>query len=61
MFEATLRGDGKRIYLGRFQKADDAARAYDKKAAELFGEFVCLNFPQEREQETEDKEHIYLV
>ena len=46
VFEASLRDNGSRIYLGRFKKADDAARAYDEKAKEVHGEFSCLNFPE---------------
>lgn len=33
-----------RIHLGYFNNEDDAGRAYDKKALELFGEFARLNF-----------------
>jgi len=33
------------IYLGLFNDKNDAGRAYDKKAIELFGEFAVLNFP----------------
>jgi len=36
-----------------FKRATDAAKAYDKKAIELHGEFACLNFPEEREQKSE--------
>ncbi len=38
--------DGQRIFLGRFNSELDAARAYDEKAAELFGDFAVLNFPK---------------
>lgn len=33
----------RRVYFGRFINEDDAARAYNKKAIELFGEFANLN------------------
>ncbi len=32
----------KRIFLGLFSTAEEAKAAYDKKAAELHGEFACL-------------------
>jgi hypothetical protein len=39
--------EGKRIRLGCFKDEADAARAYDRKALECFGEFARLNFPDE--------------
>jgi hypothetical protein len=35
----------KSIYIGYYKDETDAARAYDAKARELFGEFAFLNFP----------------
>jgi hypothetical protein len=37
--------DGRRIYLGRFSDAVEAARAYDEAARLHHGEFATLNFP----------------
>ena len=42
-----IKKDGHAMCLGRFNNLIEAAKAYDKKAKELFGEFACLNFPQE--------------
>jgi hypothetical protein len=33
------------VYIGRFASEQEAARAYDEKAVELFGEFAHKNFP----------------
>jgi len=38
---------GERIWRGYFDDEFDAARAYDRIAVELFGEFARLNFPRE--------------
>jgi len=34
-----------KLYVGHFYSKEEAARAYDKKATELFGKFARLNFP----------------
>jgi hypothetical protein len=44
---ATIGKDRKQRYIGAFATEDEAARAYDRKALELFGEFASLNFPGE--------------
>lgn len=38
-----------RIHLGNFPDQIKAGSAYDDKAADLFGEFAYLNFPERRE------------
>src|ERR1700722_16280431 len=37
--------NGKQFYLGLFGDKSDAARCYDRKAIELFGEYARTNFP----------------
>jgi len=43
-WEVQLKKDKKYIYGGSFKDKIEAAKAYDKKAKELFGEFAKLNF-----------------
>jgi len=38
---------GKKVFAGSFKDEVEAARAYDRKAVELFGEYAHLNFPEE--------------
>jgi len=45
---AQISINGKRTAIGRFSTAEEAARAFDKAARELYGEFCGrLNFPEE--------------
>ena len=43
-WQAQIRHNGRRIWLGYFDDVNAAARAYDEKAIELFGEFANPNF-----------------
>ena len=44
-FQARIWVDGKGTFLGRFETAEEAARAYDQAAHKAFGDFARLNFP----------------
>jgi hypothetical protein len=45
-YRAQVNVGGKRIYLGRFLTALEAARAYDAAAKKHHGEYARLNFPE---------------
>ncbi len=47
-WSAVISCRGKTIYLGSFDDETEAARAYDRKARELFGAFACPNFPDDK-------------
>lgn len=46
-WQARICHKKKNIWLGAFVDEAEAAREYDKKAKQLFGEFAYLNFPDE--------------
>lgn len=43
-FSARIRCEGKMKHIGTWERATDAARAYDDWAKKLYGEFAILNF-----------------
>jgi hypothetical protein len=46
-WQASVATNGRSLFLGRFANPQDAARARDKAARALHGEFAVLNFPDE--------------
>ena len=46
-WRATITDNSKQIHIGYFNSLDEAAKAYDKMATKVFGEFAGLNFPNE--------------
>lgn len=46
-YKASITYEGVTYNLGTFKTKEEAARVYDKKAIELYGEFAYINFPRE--------------
>jgi len=46
IFISRIKFKDKEIHIGSFKNEIEAAKAYDEKASELFGEFAYLNFPK---------------
>ena len=42
-FRVKIKLDGKMLHVGLYDTADEAARAYNRKAKELFGKYARLN------------------
>jgi len=47
LWDTRVRCNGVTTHIGLFRDEVEAARAYDRKAYELFGEYAYLNFPHE--------------
>jgi hypothetical protein len=46
-WQVQIKINHKSHYIGIFKDEEEAARAYDKAARELHGEFAALNFPND--------------
>jgi hypothetical protein len=46
-YAARIYLNGAKTHIGVYEHSEAAARAYDQKVKELFGEFANLNFPNE--------------
>lgn len=50
-YSARICKNGIQEVIGSFKTPEEAARAYDQRAKELFGEWARLNFPEEHKED----------
>jgi hypothetical protein len=50
-WQVRITHNGKSIFIGYFDDEKAAARAYDARAAELYGDYAVLNFPKPKKAE----------
>jgi len=46
-YQARINHEGFHYHLGTFKTSEEAAKAYDEKALDLYGPLALLNFPNE--------------
>ena len=60
-WQAQITKDYKSIHIGYFEDLVQAAKAYDKKAFELFGNYARFNFPEDYKQPPVTFEHLMHI